>query len=85
MKDKFGNIIEVGKKIQFDDDYFGHGMIREVKIDDKGNLGFEAIPNVSENICYIDAWLKEIEVITEDTIINKTGKHVTMDGKRYFG
>lgn len=84
MKDKFGNEIEVGKQIQFDDDYFGHGMVREVMIDKDGILGFQAIPNVSEELCYIDAWLEEIEVVTENTVMRKYGKHITMDGKRYF-
>ncbi|PER55734.1 hypothetical protein CN495_08245 [Bacillus thuringiensis] len=84
MKDKFGNVIEVGKQIQFDDDYFGHGMTREVKVNEQGILGFEAIPNVSEELCYVDAWLDEIEVVTENTVIRKYAKHVTLDGKPYF-
>ncbi|WP_176545933.1 hypothetical protein [Bacillus wiedmannii] len=84
MKDKFGNAIEVGKQIQFDDDYFGHGMIREVKVDEDGILGFEAIPNVSKELCYVDAWLDEIEVVTEKTVIRKYAKHITLDGKKYF-
>ncbi|MFJ8528532.1 hypothetical protein [Bacillus sp. NPDC094106] len=59
-------------------------MIREVKVDKNGVLGFEAIPNVSEELCYVDAWLNEIEVVTEKTVIRKYAKHITLDGRPYF-
>lgn len=84
MKDKHGNRIIEGCTIQFDDDYFGHGMQRVVKKDKNGILGFEAVPGVSDEVCFVRVWLKEIEVVTETTSLRKTGKHITLDGKKYF-
>ncbi|MEC2463560.1 hypothetical protein P9X10_01415 [Bacillus cereus] len=84
MKDKNGVLITEGVTIQFDDDYLGHGFTREVKRDKDGILGFQAIPNVSEDLCYIEVWLEDIEVVTENTVMRTMAKHVTLDGKPYF-
>ena len=84
MFDKYGNTINEGVTVQFDDDYFGHGMQREVKSSRDGLLGFEAIPNVSKELCLIDDWIDEIEVITANTDIRTVGKRITLSGERYM-
>lgn len=84
MIDKNGNTIREGVTIQFDDDYFGHGMQRTVKSTEDGVLGFEAIPNHSTDLCFIEAWLEEIEVVTDETIIRTVGNRVTLNGERYM-
>lgn len=84
LMDKNGAEIKEGVMIQFDDDYFGHGMQRTVKLGEDGILGFEAVPNRSTELCYIKSWLKEIEVVTESTHLRTVGKHITLDGKRYM-
>lgn len=84
MLDKYENPIREGVTIQFDDDYFGHGMQREVKSTKDGVLGFEAIPNVSKELCLVEDWIKEIEVLTDETLIRTVGKRITLDGERYM-
>jgi hypothetical protein len=84
MLDKYGNAIVEGVIIQFDDDYFGHGMQREVKSTTDGILGFEVIPNVSTELCFVSDWIKEIEVVTDQTLIRTVGNHITLDGERYM-
>jgi hypothetical protein len=59
-------------------------MQRQVKSTKDGVLGFQAIPNVSKELCFVSDWLKEIEVVTDKTIIRAVGKHITLDGKRYM-
>lgn len=84
MKDVNGTVLESNMIVQFDDDYFGHGMLRTLYKNEKGILGFNSMPNRDDTFCYASSWLKEIEVVTETTVIRKYGKHITLDGKRYF-
>lgn len=84
MVDKHGITIEDGVTIQFDDDYFGHGMQRKVLSTKDGVLVFQVIPNVSNELCNVDAWIKEIEVLNDYTEIKTVGKHITLDGSRYM-
>lgn len=84
MSDKYGNSIVEGATIQFDDDYFGHGMQREVKSSIDGVLGFEVIPNISKELCFVEEWIEEIEVVTDNTLIKTVGNHITLNGGRYM-
>lgn len=84
MKDKYGIPIVSGVTIQFDDDYFGHGMTRVVSENANGVLGFCSIPEKEQTFCYVKDWIKEIEVVTENTVIRRYGKHVTLSGRRHF-
>lgn len=83
MTDKNGNKINVGSEIQFDDDYFGHSLQHIVKETPDGILGFEAIPNVSQELCHVEVWFNELVVITDDTIIRRVGRHVTTNGESH--
>lgn len=84
MKDKYNVSIEDGVMIQFDDDYFGHGLTRFVYKNDQGVLGFRSTPESADSFCYVKDWLKEIEVVTEKTVMRRQGKQVTLNGRRYF-
>jgi len=84
MVDNYGNTIKEGVIIQFDDDYFGHGMQRKVMSTKDGILGFQDIPNVSDELCYVADWLEEIEVVTDNTEIKTVGKHIMLNGERYM-
>lgn len=82
--DKHGKRLEAGMTIQFDNDYFGHGMQRIIKTDAKGRLGFEAIPGVSDELCFAKAWRKEIEVVTDTTKKRTIGNHINLNGERHM-
>ena len=84
MTDPKGNVLADGLVVQFDDDYFGHGLTRELYVNDKGELGFNAIPQNEETFCYVKCWLREIEVVTDDTVLRNYGKHIDLNGNRYF-
>lgn len=84
MKDKHGNKIKIGTTIQFDDDYFGRGLQREVKVTKEGKLGFEAVLNVSKELSYVEDWLDEIEVVTADTENRTEGKYIGLTVNRYI-
>lgn len=79
-----GVLLEEGMVVQFDDDYFGHGMTRELYVNGDGVLGFESTPGSSNSFCYVKDWIKEIEIVTEDTVMRTKGKRVTLGGKRHF-
>ena len=84
LKDVNGKVLKPNMTVQFDDDYFGYGMLRTLYKNKKGILGFNSVPYDNESFCYASAWLKEIEVVTAETTIRTHGKRITVDGKRYF-
>ena len=83
MKDLNGVVLAYGMIVQFDDDYFGHGMQRELLLDCDGNIGFESIPGNSGTFCYVEDWLDEIEVVDENTKVRTKGKVIKLNGKSH--
>lgn len=84
LKDNRGNKVEEGSLIQFDSDYFGHGLTRIVKKTTDGILGFEAVPNVSEKLCYLEVWLDSFQVVEKEVHTALNHKHITTSGQRHF-
>ncbi|MFD1776670.1 YopX family protein [Paenibacillus rhizophilus] len=61
LKDKNGREICEGDVVGVKA-YLGHGYGRKVVFRD-GCFGFEAVPNVSEELCYLEVWTEDVEVI----------------------
>lgn len=84
LLDVNGLEISEGVMIQFDYDSLGHGLTRIIKRDAYGILGFEAVPNVSDELCYVEAWLECIRVVEKEKPVKFQYKHMNLDGSRYF-